>query len=146
MTRRRAILAALVILAVIVGIYLGRWPILRRLATDTPPVAVTATPRVVAWFEAKSYIGKRVTVEGPVIGTHYASRTKGKPTFINVGNDYPDSDRFVVLVWGKYRENFPQPPERLYAGKAIWVAGRVKTYRGVAQIVVTEPGQVEVVR
>ena len=51
----------------------------------------------ILWSEAKYHIGSRLTVYGPVIGTYYASTSKGQPTFLNIGKDYPDPERFTVF-------------------------------------------------
>jgi hypothetical protein len=40
--------------------------------------------------EAKNHIGEKGTVCGEVASTHYASRSRGKPTFINLDKPYPN--------------------------------------------------------
>jgi len=87
-----------------------------------------------------------VTVEGPVAGTDYAESSNGSPTFLNVGVDYPDSSRFVVLIWGEDRSAFPDPPEDYYSGKTIDVTGTITDYNGVPQIEVSSPDQIEIVQ
>ena len=97
----------------------------------------------ISWDKAKDYIGDRATVCGPVAGTNYGSTSNGRPTWLNVGKDYPSSERFVVIIWGENRSNFPQPPESYYDGKSICVTGLIQEYEGIAQIEVTTPDQIE---
>ena len=104
-----------------------------------------SNPAVVSWDTAARHIGKRVTVEGPVVGTKWASGSKGSPTFLDLGRPYPDPARFTVLIWGEYRNEFPRPPESMYLGRVIRVTGDVSTYKGVTQMKVMGPDQIEVV-
>ena len=96
------------------------------------------------WHEAKDHIGERTTVCGPVAGTKYGSTSSGKPTWLNMGKDYPSSERFVVFIWGENRGNFPQPPESYYADKDICVTGLIVEYEGVPEIEVTSPEQIQI--
>src|SRR5687768_4440310 len=62
----------------------------------------------ISWQDAGDHIGETATIRGPVAGTRYASDSNGQPTFLNVGVDYPNPDRFVVLIWGENRGEFPE--------------------------------------
>lgn len=112
--------------------------------TPPPPITPppTTTPQTIRWNEARSYIGDRLTVYGPVAGTRYASSSRGRPTFINLGRDFPDPNRFTVVIWEGCRPNFSTPPEVLYRGKNIYVTGLVTQYQGVPQIEVCYPYQI----
>ena len=92
--------------------------------------------------EARNHIGERATVCGRIAGTHYAARTKGSPTFLNLDEPYPNQV-FTVLIWGSDRSKFGEP-ESKYANKSICVTGLIKDYRGVPEIVVEEPSQISV--
>ena len=96
----------------------------------------------ISWDKAKEHIGDRTTVCGPVAGTRYGATTRGKPTWLNIGRDYP-SERFVVIIWGENLGNFPQPPEIYYEGKTICVTGLIQEYQGIPQIEVTTPDQIQ---
>lgn len=98
----------------------------------------------VDWDDAKSYIGEFKKVCGPVVDSHYASSSNGQPTFINVGKEYPDPDRFTVVIWGRYRGNFASSPEQYYLGKTICVNGLIEEYEGVSQIEANSPSQIEI--
>jgi hypothetical protein len=75
----------------------------------------------------------------------YASSSNGAPTFLNLGNNYPNMNRFTVVIWGRNRSSFGTPELR-YRGRTICVRGRVSAYAGVPQIEATSPSQIGVLR
>ena len=93
--------------------------------------------------EAAQYAGQVKTVMGIVASTKYATRSKGQPTFINLGQPYPNQV-FTVLIWGSDRSKFDQPPEWFYKDKTIYVTGLIESYRGKAEIVVKNPLQIHI--
>jgi DNA/RNA endonuclease YhcR with UshA esterase domain len=92
--------------------------------------------------EAQQHIGQNQTVCGTVASAHYANRTKGQPTFLNIDRPYPNQI-FTVLIWGNKRSLFPDAPEKYYSGKKICVTGTITSYRGTPEIVVNGPGQIK---
>jgi len=112
--------------------------------TPTPTPIPPTAPReeTVNWSEAVNYIGQRVTVCGPVVSTNYLDRSWGKPTFLNIGKPHPDPKRFTVVIWGKYRDNFPSSPEVYYRERTICVSGLVTEYKGVPEIEARSPSQI----
>jgi len=84
-----------------------------------------------------------IGVSGFVASARYAESSMKQPTFLNLGKPYPNQD-FTVVIWGLDRENFPQPPEKLYLHKNITVTGEVTTYRGKPEITVHDPSQIVV--
>lgn len=49
--------------------------------------------------EASKHVGERATVCGLVASTHFATRSKGQPTFLNLDEPYPKAV-FTVLIRG----------------------------------------------
>lgn len=92
--------------------------------------------------EAKNHVGERATVCGQVVSTHYAARTKGGPTFLNLDEPYP-RQIFTILIWGSDRAKFGDP-ESKYGNKKVCVTGLIKDYRGVPEVVAEQPGQIEI--
>ena len=92
-------------------------------------------------FEASSHIGEDATVCGKVVGTYYAKRSRGKPTFLNLDKAYPNQV-FTVVIWGEDRVFFKNPQNR-YKGKNICVTGYIDSFRGVPQITVRTPSQIK---
>lgn len=117
---------------------------LRPTFSPEPTPEPASTDTKFSWQDAGFYHGERVTVCGPVVGTHYASSSNGHPTFLNLGEDYPSPDRFVVVIWGENREQFPDDFENDYYGETICVTGEVEEYEGVYQMEVERPGDVDV--
>jgi hypothetical protein len=89
--------------------------------------------------EAISHVGKTATVCGHVASATHAARATGQPTFLNLGKPFPDQE-FTALIWGSRREAFPYAPETL-RGQMICVSGVISTYQGKAQIIVSDPSQ-----
>ena len=89
-----------------------------------------------------SYVGEKATVCGSVVSTHYAVRTKGSPTFLNLDEPYP-RHIFTILIWGSDRPKFDEP-EAKYENKRVCVTGLIKDYRGVPEVIVEQPSQIEI--
>ena len=94
-------------------------------------------------IDAHKYIGMEKTVCGTVASATYAVRTKGRPTFLNLDQPYPNQI-FTVVIWGPDRNNFKNPPETFFRGKTICVTGIIESYRGKPEIIVRSPDQITV--
>jgi hypothetical protein len=92
-------------------------------------------------IDAHKYIGMQKTVCGTVASATYAVRTKGRPTFLNLDQPYPNQI-FTVLIWGSDRNKFKNPPETFFKGKGICVTGIIEDYRGKPEIIVRGPDQI----
>lgn len=92
--------------------------------------------------QARDHVGETATVCGTVASAHYAFRTRGQPTFLNLDRPYP-KETFTVVIWGVNREKFGKP-ERRYRDKHICVTGPIKVHRGVPETVVQTPKQITV--
>lgn len=90
---------------------------------------------------ALKYVGSVRTVCGIVASARYAESSRGSPTFLNLGRAYPNQV-FTAVIWGENRSKFSPPPEEAYANKRICVSGKISNYRGVAEIVVSNPSQI----
>jgi len=73
----------------------------------------------IAASEASSHVGEKQTVCGLVASTHYAARSRGNPTFINLDRPYPNQV-FTVLIWGSDRPKFGNP-DYTYMSRRICV-------------------------
>jgi DNA/RNA endonuclease YhcR with UshA esterase domain/HKD family nuclease len=92
---------------------------------------------VVSWRDAGDYVGQEATVEGRIIRT----KDIGSITFLNFGKDRDD---FVAVVRAKDYDNFPDAPAQLYHGKKVWITGEISLHKGVPQMVLHSPAQIEV--
>jgi len=104
--------------------------------------AVAGTQRGIRPEDAHQYIGKEVTVCGKVYSGKYLAQSKGTPTLINMGAAYPASP-FTLVIFGEDRSRFSYKPEEYLEGKDICVTGKVKEFKGKAEIVVSEPEQIK---
>jgi DNA/RNA endonuclease YhcR with UshA esterase domain len=85
------------------------------------------------------HIGERVVVCSKVFGV----KSLEKITFINLGQQYPNSPLTVVV----FAENilvFKEAPATLYDGKQICVTLTLKDYKGKTEIVATKPEDISV--
>lgn len=110
----------------------------------TPSPTPDVCPGAVSWDQALNYVGQEITIIGPVMSTAWASESRGKPTFLNIGRAYPDPERFTVLLWIDARFRFDQPPEEIFADTTICVTGVVEIYEGGGEIIVDYPWQIVV--
>ncbi|MGC8781217.1 MAG: hypothetical protein ACP5UQ_10165 [Anaerolineae bacterium] len=118
----------------------GRLP---AAATPSAGALAETLARCLPWNEARNYEGRTECVCGPVVDTYYASRSNGAPTFLNLGAKGTDPNRFTIVIWGEYRANFDPPPEVAYRNKTICVTGRIQLYRGVPEILIKSPAEIE---
>lgn len=145
---KRIILPILLMATVLLGACAEPTTVAPTTPEVTPPPETTEEEKelpsgAISWDEAKYHIGERTTVCGPVVDTHWASGSKGEPTFLNIGKPYPDPNRFTVVIWIDCRANFPQAPEKYYSGKTICVSGLIIEYKGVTEIEVCHPSEIE---
>ncbi len=117
----------------------GRW--LKSLLFATVFVSIASAQQKLLPSEAKAHVGEPATVCGTVASSRFAASTKGQPTFLNLDKPYP-SQVFTVLIWGESRSKFGSP-ESEYKDKRICVTGTITEYRGVPEIVVSDPKQIK---
>lgn len=105
-------------------------------------LALALTPAlaadVIAPNEASSHVGQNVIVEGAVNDVHHAA--SGRAIFINMGGRYPDNAFTGVIFSGDFGK-FPDVDS--WNGKVIDIAGPIRLYRGKAEIILNDPGQVK---
>lgn len=106
------------------------------------------------WSVAKQHLGEVVTVQGPLRASKSRSDVNGSPTWLDVGNVFPDHNRLNIVVWGENLYNFDAQyldatywfhstsRERAYA--LICIKGTVTEYKGVPQIELKDLGQLRI--
>ena len=114
----------------------------------TPPATQIPLPQgAIYWYDVKSHGNKYYgTVCGLIVDGAYASSSNGTPTFLNLGNKYPDPDRFEIVIWKENLPKFPPHPEQFYIGKFICVSGLVSEYKGVPEVFISEKNQITILR
>ncbi len=95
-----------------------------------------------------------VTVEGIVVRTYYAEKSKGQPTFLDFHDPY--EGYFQCIIWqedgqtgepirDKFIEAFLPNPEIYFLNRKVRVKGKIEIYKGAPEIVLRDPSQIWVV-
>lgn len=101
--------------------------------------ARTAIPTPVPWDEAQRHVGRAVTVYGTIMRTH---RVKSA-LFLNF---HPNWKRYLtVVIFTRDLGRFPKDAHVFYKGKTVRVTGVVTLYKDRPEIVVRDPGAIEVI-
>jgi len=108
------------------------------LATPTPRPTVVPG-EVIPWEDAAQYYGQTVTVEGTIVQT----KNTGKVIFLNFSPHWRTD--LKVVIFPEDAAEFPAPPEEMFLHRRIRVTGKIKEYKGAPEIIVRDPGQIEIV-
>lgn len=103
--------------------------------------AASAQAKPLTPQQAAGAVGRRATVCGIAASIHFAARSRGQSTFVNLGAPYPNQV-FTIVIWGDDRPSFKPPPES-WQGKRLCVTGRIKLYRGTPEVIAYGPNQIE---
>ena len=87
----------------------------------------------VSWDDAINHVGTVQRVCGPLAG----DGQDNDDVFLNLGLDYPDPERFQIVVWDV------GALEPIPYGSKVCTTGLISTYNGVVQIEVETPSAVE---
>lgn len=137
--RRRANIVGVVIGAfLVIGVGVGRMGGTLPLGGEGGERASCDDP--LAWDEVSVELtGDEVAVEGPVAAATTEPEVGGAPTFVNLGNPYPDQPRFDVVIYEDVRAGLDDDPEEALPGEVVCAAGELDVRDGVPQIVVPSP-------
>lgn len=100
-------------------------------------IATHASAQTITPSEARSYVGKTVTVQGTVDEVH---TSKQGNVFINMGGHYPHQ-AFYGFIRPQYAQEFPNVNS--VQGKTAAISGTVELYKGSPQIVLLSASQLE---
>ncbi len=105
--------------------------------------ALAQADRVLRAAEAKLHIGSTATICGSVMSTRYVSTSRGQPTFLDIDKAAPKQD-FTVMIAGSDRAKFGGAPEVEFRDKVICATGQIRSYQDGAEIIATDPKQIEI--
>lgn len=94
-------------------------------------------PRTIKPQQARDHVGETARVCGQVASEHFAFKSRGQPTFLNLGRPYPHQ-AFTAIIRGLDRGKFGHPEQR-YFNRRICVTGLTKLYRGRPEMVLKDP-------
>ena len=86
------------------------------------------------WNQAAENAGTTQRVCGPLAG----GGNSEDDVFLNLGRDYPDSDRFQIVIWDV------GGLEPIDGGVTLCTTGEITLYEGVAQIELTDPSLIDI--
>jgi len=109
---------------------------------EVEELKVEEKPASIPWSEAKYHIGETITVYGPIVATSIEESTYGEVTWLDIGNMYPDPERFSVWIDSLNISKFSQAPDIYYYGKNISVTGLIVEVDGIPHMEVADPGQI----
>ena len=95
-----------------------------------------------------AHAGEVRIVEGIVVTTYYAEKSKGKPTFLDFHDPY--EGYFKALIWDdnrdKFIQAFPPNPETYFEDTKVRIKGLIETYEGAPEIILNDPSQIWIVQ
>jgi hypothetical protein len=103
---------------------------------------IALAQKSISTAEARDHVGEYSKVCGHVASAYFAYRSRGAPTFINLDRPYP-AQVFTALIWAEDRSKFGSP-ETQFDDKNVCVSGVIQLYRGLPEIIVRNPSQIQV--
>lgn len=110
-----------------------------------------ATP--LPWTDVREHVGETVTVVGPYVAMTAKRDFAGSPLWMDMGEPYPSKNRVSIVIWGANWAKFDLRAldlERLrylsddLGSPHICVRGKISLYKGVVQIEIDNPQQLQV--
>ncbi len=105
------------------------------LAAPAPAPQIQA----IAATDVRSHIGQTVTVESVVGEVHHSA--SGSAVFVNMDGHYPNN-AFTVVIFKDDLSKFSNLDT--LKGRTVRVTGAIKLYRGMPEIVLSDPGKLKV--
>ena len=90
--------------------------------------------------DVSQHTGDSVTVCGLVADMRYFENSKNQPTFLNIGESFPNQ-KLTIVIWGSVKAGFKEPVEIL-KGKQICITGRIILFKERPEIVIENPEQI----
>lgn len=108
-------------------------------AAQAPPILPDEARPHVSWENADRVVGRTAFVSGHVADV----RSFREVTLMNFFADRPPA-KFTGVIRTADLDKFTPSPKELYNGKIVEIRGLVTTFKGVPQIAITSPDQVQV--
>ena len=108
------------------------------LLAEEPPLPAEEAAVKIRWSETAEHYDQNCLVYGKVVLTKRIRNW----CFLNFDEDFQNS--FTVAIPERCFDNFPEPPEDIYADKDVAVLGTVIEYKGKPEIVLCDPKNITV--
>lgn len=98
----------------------------------------------IPWGDYSDFIGETTMVTGPVADISILNDSNGSPSFIDLGEAYPSTDRFTIVIWEEHYDDVATVLNEISVNDIIYVEGCIEMYDGIPQIEVTDPSQINI--
>jgi hypothetical protein len=105
-------------------------------------VVASAQVRTIPAADAAKHVGDSVTICDKVYSARWLENAKNQPTFLNLGETYPNQ-LLTVVIWEDVRKSLGYKPEEKLMDKKVCVTGKIEEFRGKPQIVLHQPAQLK---
>ena len=142
MSKKSVFIVLICLLIVLALIYRTSsiWKKPARMPENAIAVQDDKKTETISWEDADKYYGRYVIVEGVVIITN----NTGKVCFLNFHRNW--KKYFTAVIFASDFPNFPFKPEEYYKDKKVRIKGEIKEYEGKPEMIISGPGQVEIVK
>lgn len=96
-------------------------------------------------IQAKDNIGKNCTVCGKAVSIKFVQNNKSNPTYINFDKAFPDQV-FTIVINETVRKQLGYIPEEVLSERTICVSGKIAQYKGIPQIYLNKPEDLEILK
>ena len=108
-----------------------------RAALKPPGPTIPLSEWKIASADAAVHIGEETEVCGFVAEVKYEKELEGRPTFLRFDGIAPDHP-FQVMIPGKRRTRWPNPPELYYASSQTCAKGLLEEFDGIPTIIIEQ--------
>jgi micrococcal nuclease len=74
------------------------------------------------------------------------SYDSGRAIYLNSKNNFKDPDNFTAVILNADKDKFPPNADTIYLGKTIEVTGKIREYKGRAEMVLTNKDQIKIIQ
>ena len=108
----------------------------------TAGIMASAQVKTIPAADAAKHVGDSVTICDKVYSARWLENAKNQPTFLNLGEAYPNQ-LLTVVIWEDVRKSLGYKPEEKLMDKKVCVTGKIEEFRGKPQIVLHQPAQLK---
>ncbi|MBS1603589.1 MAG: DNA-binding protein [Bacteroidetes bacterium] len=105
-------------------------------------IVASAQVKTIPAADAAKHAGDSVTICDKVYSARWLENAKNQPTFLNLGEAYPNQ-LLTIVIWEDVRQRLGYKPEEKLLDKKVCVTGKIEEFRGKPQIVLHQPAQLK---
>ena len=93
--------------------------------------------------DAANHIGDSVIVCGKIADAAFVETMDNSPTFLNLGEPYPNQ-LLNLVIWKDQRKDYDPAPEKLYVNKNVCVTGKIEMINDFPEMVIYNKRQIKI--